>query len=157
MGVRLNDMEDYEKFNLKFCTSYLEHLLKALDHLSQEQLSDTMRQCSECHYTALAMDEVLSEYVENIEGFLVFLTKQWGWKISYDIEMGIIIADENKPECVCPIVAAAKDRKISPNLCFCSEGFAARMFSKVCGYEVKTKIAASILRGDAHCVYEIQL
>lgn len=150
-------MNDIEEYNLKFCGNYLAHMLEMMNNLPEQQMKDTIGRCAECHYVANDMDELLYEYVGNIDGFVTFLTKQWGWKISYDKANGIIIADENKPNCVCPIVAAAEGKKISPNLCFCSEGFAARMFSKAAGHEVKTKVAASILRGDAHCVYEIQL
>ena len=150
----MNDMEEY---NLNFCESYLSHMLDVMDILPEQDRKDILERCSECHYTANNMDELLSEYVGNIEGFIDFLTRQWGWKITYDHIKSIIIADENKPVCVCPIVTAAKGKKISSNLCFCSEGFAARMFTKVTGHEVKTKIVSSILRGDAHCAYEIRL
>jgi predicted hydrocarbon binding protein len=150
----MNDMEEY---NLNFCENYLAHMLDVMDILPERRRKDIMEQCSECHYTANNMDELLSEYVGNIEGFIEFLTSQWGWKITYDKTKGILIADENKSVCVCPIVAASKGKKVSSNLCYCSEGFAARMFSKVSGHEVKTKIVSSILRGDEHCVYEIVL
>lgn len=148
-------MNDIEEYNLKFCRNYLTHMLDVMGHLPEQLKKDTLRQCSKYHYDENNMDELLADYVGNIEGFVTFLTEQWGWIISYDKTNGIIIADENKPNCVCPIVAEGD--KMSSNLCFCSEGFAARMFSKITGHEVKTRIVASILRGDTHCVYEIQL
>ncbi|MDF2908502.1 MAG: hypothetical protein K0R34_3823 [Herbinix sp.] len=150
-------MKDKEEYNLKFCESYLAHMLEVIDILPEQDRKDILGKCSECHYTAINMDELLSDYIGNMERFIEFLTIQWGWKITYDNKNGIILADENKPVCVCPIVAASKGKKISPNLCYCSEGFAARMFSKVSGHEVKTKIMSSILRGDANCAYEIRL
>jgi len=148
-------MNDLEEYNLKFCGNYLAHMLNVMEHIPEERMKETLRECSKYHYAANNMDDLLEEYVGNLDGFVTFLTEQWGWKITYDKENGIIIADENKSKCVCPIVAESD--QISPNLCFCSEGFAARMFSKVTGHEIKTRIVASILRGDTHCVYEIQL
>ncbi|HEY8348288.1 MAG TPA: hypothetical protein PK767_04145 [Clostridiales bacterium] len=105
------------------------------------------------HYTANEMDKVLEPYVGKPEEFISFIEETWGWKITFDRDAGIIIADENKPFCVCPL----DDRVKCPKLCNCSEGFAEMMFSKVFGRPVRATVKASVLRGDKSCVYEVKL
>ena len=80
-----------------------------------------------------------------------------GWIVEYDREKGSITANENKNECVCPILFEnnGKIEKGFENMCYCSEGFAKKMFSKVLGYDVKVNVISSIIRGDKACVYRI--
>lgn len=42
-------------------------------------------------------------------------------------------------------------------LCYCSEGFAELMFSKVVGHPVKAEVIRSIHRGAASCAYQIDI
>jgi predicted hydrocarbon binding protein len=52
------------------------------------------------------------------------------------------------------------DREIFPGsdvICYCSEGFAERMFSRVAGVEVSAEVVSSVRRGDLSCVYRIEL
>ncbi len=105
------------------------------------------------HYNANEMDKVLEPFVGKPDEFITFLEETWGWKVTFDRGNGIIIADENKPFCVCPLV----DRVKCPNLCSCSEGFAEMMFGKVFGRPVQATVKASVLRGDKSCVYEVTL
>jgi predicted hydrocarbon binding protein len=64
------------------------------------------------------------------------------------------IADENKTKCVCPMVNKEKGVR-SSILCYCSEGFAEKMFSTVVGHPVKAKVISSIHRGNNRCKYQI--
>jgi predicted hydrocarbon binding protein len=65
----------------------------------------------------------------------------------------IIIADENKDHCVCPMIDHTLHN--SPLMCHCSEGFAEKMFSKVTGEKANAVVISSILRGDKSCKYKI--
>ncbi|HEY4786610.1 MAG TPA: hypothetical protein VIH57_11195, partial [Bacteroidales bacterium] len=65
-----------------------------------------------------------------------------------------LIADENKNYCVCPISQIRKDVSISA-MCYCSEGFAEKMFSVVAGVPAKARVVSSIRRGDERCKYKI--
>ena len=101
------------------------------------------------------MDKVLAPYVGDMTRFTQFIGDQWGWKIDYKPEIGVIVADENKSFCVCPMVNKEKGIR-SSILCYCSEGFAEKMFSTVAGHPVKARVISSIHRGDDRCKYEIK-
>lgn len=131
-------------------------LLRMHDNLNEEENRKVIKQLAEVHYKQLNMDEFLKPYENDLNGFTAFIEKEWGWKISYDVSTKIITADENKNFCVCPIVNQKLGVKTAA-LCYCSEGFAERMFSKVVGHDVSAKVISSIHRGDEKCVYEIQL
>jgi predicted hydrocarbon binding protein len=112
--------------------------------------------CAAAHYRSANMDAIVSQYTGNLAGFLAFLSEKWQWKVTYDQGTQTIIADENKPACVCPIVQMVPG-KVSATLCHCSEGFAERMFSAVIEKPVEAKVVRSILRGDQSCVYSVQV
>jgi hypothetical protein len=131
-------------------------LLSIDDHVNKEECRSIMKKCAISHYEHLNMDELLLPYVGDIEKFNRFIEKEWGWKVSYQKQEGIIIANENKKTCVCPMVNQQKGVK-SSILCYCSEGFAELMFSKVAGHPVKASVISSIHRGDASCIYKISL
>jgi predicted hydrocarbon binding protein len=101
------------------------------------------------------MDKVLAPYVGDIKKFIQFIGEKWDWKINYNPDSGVIIADENKTQCVCPMVNKEKGVR-SSILCYCSEGFAEKMFSTVLGRTVKATVVSSILRGDKSCKYMIE-
>lgn len=42
-------------------------------------------------------------------------------------------------------------------MCYCSEGFAERMFSVVCEHQVEAVVISSVQRGDERCIYRIEL
>ena len=106
------------------------------------------------HFNELKMDDVLKDYIGNPDKFIGFISEKWGWKIEFDKTSGILIADENKSYCVCPMVK--QDEKIgSAVMCNCSEGFAEKMFSTVFGHPVKAEVISSVLKGDASCKYKI--
>lgn len=100
------------------------------------------------------MDDMLTDYEGKLERFIDFIEEKWGWKIEYNQVTKTLIADENKNYCVCPMVSKVKETKL-PALCYCSEGFAEKMFSKVVGQPVTANVISSIQRGDKSCKYKI--
>jgi len=126
------------------------------DRTDEEQCRKMMKQCAISHYEHLQMDSFLKPYEGDLKKFNKFIKEKWGWKVDYQKEAGILIADENKNYCICPMVNQEKGVKSSV-LCYCSEGFAELMFSKVVGYPVKAKIISSIHRGNDRCRYEIKI
>jgi hypothetical protein len=122
--------------------------------LDKETAKKLIKNTSVVHYNNLGMDNLLKGYEGNLEKFLTFLADKWGWKIDYDKSAGVLIADENKNYCVCPIAPFIKNKGL-PAICNCSEGFAEKMFSVVVGTPVKAEVISSIHRGDASCKYKI--
>jgi hypothetical protein len=147
-----NPSIEEEKFQLikSWISSLLNNLQSEFDN---KDLRPIIKQSSIIHYSSLKMDEMLTDYVGDLEKFLGFLEQKWGWKINYNRESKIIIADENKDFCVCPIL---NDKQIGISaICYCSEGFAEKMFSKVVEKPVKATVISSIRKGDKSCKYEI--
>ncbi len=124
--------------------------------LEQEDLRRIIKTLAITHYNHLKMDTVLGDYIGKIDEFVLFLEKNWGWKIDYDEVSKVLIADENKNFCVCPILEHKKDVDTSA-LCYCSEGFAEKMFSVVVGKPVRAEVVASVRRGDKSCKYRIEM
>lgn len=146
-----------ESSNLQFLSAWVSQMLDEADgQLSQAAKASLLQGCAQAHYQLIHMDQTTAPYRGNLPAFLAFLRSAWGWKIDYDADRGIITADENKAECVCPLVRSGvvKNQAL---LCHCSEGFAAKMFSSVLDQPVQTRILHSILKGDASCVYQIQI
>ncbi len=133
--------------------SLLENLDKNID---AGDLRKVIKMSAAIHYDNLKMDEMLSGYTGKMKEFIGFLEKEWGWKVNYDEAAGVITADENKSYCVCPVLKGAA-ATASPALCYCSEGFAERMFSKVAGTAVTAEAVSSVRRGDKTCIYKVQL
>jgi hypothetical protein len=141
----------------RFVHTWIAHLLHILDgSLSDEARRSVLKECSLIHYRDINMEEFISKYHGNLPGFIEFLANTWQWKVVYDPAQGVIIADENKPTCVCPIVRLSAGA-VSGILCHCSEGFAERMFASVMDRPVKAQVLKSILRGDPSCVYRIDI
>jgi hypothetical protein len=136
---------------------WLVKLLESLDqNLESAELKRIIKMSAGIHYDQLRMDDLLSGYTGRLNEFMGFLEKEWGWKVDYDEATGIITADENKTYCVCPVL----DREVFPGsdvICYCSEGFAERMFSRVAGVEVSAEVVSSVRRGDLSCVYRFEL
>lgn len=136
---------------------WISTLLLSMDKTTDKETCKTiMKKCAVSHYDSLKMDEFLAPFIGEIENFNRFIEKEWGWKVTYRKDEGVILADENKKVCVCPMADQKKGVK-SSILCFCSEGFAELMFSKVAGHSVKAEVISSIHRGDNTCVYKISL
>ena len=142
---------------LKFIQDWISTLLLNIDeNAGDEECRKIMKPCAMAHYNFLEMDTILAPYKGDIEKFNAFISEEWGWKVDYDKANGIIMADENKSYCVCPMVNKEKGVR-SSILCFCSEGFAEKMFSTVAGHPVKARVISSIHKGNDRCKYEIRL
>lgn len=134
---------------------WISTLLKSIDD-NTEASQQILKNCAQVHFQHLEMEKVLQPFKGNIEKFNVFLEKEWGWKIDYDKNSGVLLANENKDFCVCPMVNQEKGVD-SSILCYCSEGFAERMFSFVTNKEVKAEVISSIHRGNNTCIYKVLL
>ncbi len=136
--------------------TWISNLLSNLDQeLDEEAKRSVLKSCSMVHYENLKMDDVLLPYIGNLEGFIGFLEEKWGWKVEYNKTEKTVVADENKNYCVCPMIN--KDNENKSAICFCSEGFAEKMFSVVAGVSAKATVISSIQRGDERCIYKIDL
>jgi hypothetical protein len=111
---------------------------------------------SDAHFRDLGMEATLSRFRGDLPAFLDFLRGEWAWIIDYDAEAGVVLVNENKSRCVCPLVAEDHGDDLGV-LCYCSEGFAERMFTKVTGAPARARVTQSILRGGERCRYRIEL
>ena len=68
---------------------------------------------------------------------------------------GVLLFDENKTYCVCPVLKGTPAG--SPAICYCSEGFAEKMFSGVAGVAVAAEVISSVRCGYKSCIYRVQL
>lgn len=151
------DIAESDDRNTKFMQDWISTLLLNIDeNTSQEECRKMMKPCAVAHYNFLEMDTVLAPYVGDINKFIQFIGEKWDWKIDFDPVSGVIIADENKAQCVCPMVNQGKGVR-SSILCYCSEGFAEKMFSEVVGHSIKAEVISSIHRGNQSCKYQIEL
>ncbi|WP_159518956.1 DUF6144 family protein [Sunxiuqinia indica] len=151
-----DDMADVAP-NQVLMQEWVSTLLKSIDENEEQDVAQKIvKQCAISHFEHLKMDEFLKPYIGKLEKFNAFIENKWGWKIDYQKEVGILIADENKNYCVCPMVNKEKGIK-SSILCYCSEGFAELMFSKVADMQVQATVISSIHRGQDRCQYEIKL
>lgn len=141
----------------KMFLRWITEVLGNLDaNLPKDEIRKIVKSASIADHISLGMDEVLAPYKGKLDEFVKFLEKEWGWKISFEDNKRVIIADEDKPVCVCPLVRNAEGRKF-PALCYCSEGFAERMFSVACAKQVHATVVSSIQWGDERCVYRIEV
>ena len=136
-------------------SNWLGQLLNQIDDLPPETVANLLKGCALAHYQHLNMEQTLAPYKGDLPAFLRFLSETWHWQIVYNQDAQIIIADEDKSFCVCPLVQRQLVK--SPVLCSCSEGFAERMFAAVLDQPVQATVTQSVLRGDASCVYTIQI
>ena len=157
-GESISDIESENNDQNKILMQeWISTLMHSLAEQTNEDVSrQIMKRCARVHYDQLKMDEVLQAYVGNWRNFIQFLKSNWNWVITFDEDKQIILADENKNVCVCPLVNYDEGIK-SSILCYCSEGFAELMFSKVAGKQVQAKVISSIHRGQDRCQYEIKL
>ncbi len=147
-------MSDIEKKEIEFISGWTGELLKTLE--SFEDKNNLFKNCADYHYRWNNMKDILQKYKGNLTDFLKFLEKEWGWIISVSEDKTVLMIDENKEQCVCPVVCAMKG-EVSKIICRCSEQFAKKMFSEVVGKEVQAKVVRSLIRDGKSCVYEIRL
>ncbi len=112
-----------------------------------------MMRCAAAHYRAIDIETRLGPLKGDLPGFLGFLESEWGWVVTHDRKARTIVADENKPECVCPLQRNGLVAEAS--LCDCSCGFARMMFGFILQKDVHAEIVTSILRGGSRCVYRV--
>jgi hypothetical protein len=121
--------------------SWVVNLLSVLDdNLPENTKRVALNGCAAIHYRAINMDELVLQYRGDLTGFLVLIAEKWQWKVDYDAEARVITADENKPECVCPVA------RLRPG-----------PVSGVVGGPVQAQVLRSTLRGDKSCVYQIRI
>lgn len=143
--------------NMQLKQDWLASLLSNLSNkVDAEVVRDIVKKSARFHYDNLNMDVPLADYVGNLKKFNSYIEKEWGWKINYDETTKVLIADENKDHCVCPILKCSKEEDTSA-ICYCSEGFAEKMFSVVTGKTVKAEVISSIRKGDKTCMYKVEL
>ena len=135
--------------------SWTNALLRLLQKQPELTTEEAIKQCSQTHFDALRMEAVVQPFIGRPEAFYQFLRDTWQWRVTVDPDGNRVLADENKPVCVCPLVRTGAAASV--NLCKCSEGFAERMFSAVLQKPVHAAVIASVLRGDGHCVYELTI
>jgi predicted hydrocarbon binding protein len=131
-------------------------LLNIQLQLDEGETRKLVRDLAEIHYQDMNMDKIMEPFKDNLDDFLSFLENEWKWKITYNRDSRTILADENKDYCVCPMINLKSGIKPAA-ICYCSEGFAERMFAKAAGTPVSARIVSSIHRGDERCVYEIKI
>lgn len=131
-------------------------LLPAMGDLDPEEARALLRECSAAHYQALGMEATIERFRGDLPRFLDFLRGEWGWIVDHDADAGVVLVNENKSRCVCPLVAPEHGDDLGA-LCYCSEGFAERMFSAVTGAPARARVTESILRGGERCRYRIEL
>ena len=148
------EIEDSKGKELLLQSWIAEILTNINSELGEVEIRKVMKSCASIHYNDLKMDDLLAGYVGNLEKFIAWIEENWGWKIEYDKSVKTLIADENKSNCVCPMVNHQKE-SVLPALCYCSEGFAEKMFSKVAGVPASATVLSSILRGAKSCRYKI--
>ena len=137
--------------------AWISLLLTSLNNeLDEEAKRKVMKKTSLAHYQSLKMDELLAPYKGDLDKFIKFLNTEWGWKVTFDKSSNTLIADENKNYCVCPVSKFKKGDKTSA-MCYCSEGFAEKMFSTVTGKPTLATVSSSVRRGDATCIYNIKI
>ncbi len=116
-------------------------------------ISESLMKCAATHYQSMNMESVLRPLRGNLPGLIDMLQTGWGWIVSHDHHARTIVADENKPTCVCPLFR--EGLVDSSLLCDCSRGFASRMFEFVLDHPVQTTIVQSVLRGANSCICRI--
>jgi len=131
-------------------------LLPLMATIDPGEAHRVLKRCSSSHYEDLKMDETVARFRGNVGSFIEFLRTEWGWVVDFDEASGVVLVDENKAQCVCPLISKDHGSHLGV-LCSCSEGFAERMFSAVSGGSVRAEVTESILRGGERCRYRIEL
>lgn len=141
-----------------FYNEWIEAIVQSLGEYADEKIIRTVvKKGAHSHYKHLEMDKQLEPFVGKPQQFLKFLEEEWGWKISYKQDQTSLLADENKSVCVCPLLRHDSKNKNLGAMCYCSEGFAELMFSKVYQHPIKAKVIESIHRGNPSCKYQLTI
>ncbi|MFC0878624.1 hypothetical protein ACE01N_18660 [Saccharicrinis sp. FJH2] len=156
-GLATSNTSPVEDNNKQLNQDWLSDLLSNLNQeLGEDILRSIIKKSSIVHYNNLNMDALLADYVGDLDKFNTYIESAWGWKIDYNKTAKVLIADENKANCVCPVLEHKKGLNTSA-ICYCSEGFAEKMFSYVTGGPVTATVISSVRRGDKSCKYKIEM
>lgn len=157
VNVSKNTETHYDDRSTAMFRKWISEILTNLDkNLPEAKIRELVKSASVAHYQNLNMDASLTPYIGKMNDFIGFIEKEWGWIFTYEDNGNVILANENKSICVCPLINKQEDVKY-PALCFCSEGFAEMMFSKVNKSPVEATVISSIQRGNERCIYRIVL
>lgn len=155
-NIQLNNSDGADTLT-SMSKGWIKELLTNLDtNLNEEQLRLLVKSASIAHFNLLEMETKLIPFKGKLNEYIAYIEKEWGWKCHFEDGGKVLIADEAKPYCVCPLIDQESNKHL-PALCYCSEGFAERMFSVVCEHPVKARIISAVLRGDDRCMYRIEL
>lgn len=147
-----NESQDNKKdLHQEWFSILLSNISNELDENEKRKI---LKSCAYVHYNDLDMNNVLAPYKYDLDKFIHFLESEWDWKVNYNRTTKVLIADENKNYCVCPIVNNSQKSDLS-SMCYCSEGFAELMFSYITGESASATVISSIHRGDDRCIYRI--
>ncbi|WP_069997182.1 hypothetical protein [Cellulosilyticum sp. I15G10I2] len=138
----------------KITFAWFNMLLESIDSLPFETKREVVKGCSISHFNAINMEDILKTYIGDVYSFIKFLETEWNWSVQINEGERVIYADENKSQCICPIVKLGEIK--TSLMCNCSEGFAEKMFTKVLQRNANAKVISSILNGDKSCAYEIR-
>jgi len=142
-------MNELEK---RIISDWLSILVRQID--GEKKPSDvSLKPCAGAHYAAIHMQESIQDLKGNLPGFLDFLRNKLNWIVEHDESARTVTANENKPDCVCPLYK--EGLLVDPALCECSRGFAEKMFGYIVGKKVEAEVVDSILRKGAHCIYRV--
>jgi len=149
------DSSEDQNNNLPMIQDWISTLLTTMEHeVDEKTIRKILKNCSSVHFNQLNLDKLLAGYVGDLEGFIHALEEKFGWKIDYDKESKTILVNENKDYCVCPM-ANLKKGGMSAMLCYCSEGFAEKLFSTVTQVPMTASVVSSVQKGDKRCIYKI--
>lgn len=148
-------MQENEKYEYDFTVGWTKALLEGINENCDNTYA-SFEKCACFHYTTNNMENIIENFIGNLDGFLDFLSAEWCWIINKSDDNRKIIIDENKNFCVCPVVHRMGNN-VPPAICNCSEHFAKKMFSEVTGNQVDVKVIRSFVRDGKSCIYEITL
>ena len=152
-----NETVSVQDNNKQLHQDWFSDLLSNLNQdLDEETLRKIVKKSSLVHFNHQNMSELLSDYIGDLEKFIQYIEESWGWKFDYNKKSKLLIADENKDYCACPVLEHKEGLNTSA-ICYCSEGFVEKMFSEVTGTPVTVSVISSVRKGDKRCKYRIEI
>lgn len=150
-NVDVNDL----LFTRDWTRNFLDKIDESKATGNSVNMDDVMMRCASICYHNKGMESLIEKF-RNLDEFFHFLIHEWNWILSYDQERNILLCDENKSECICPVVRACGG-DISLSMCSCTEGMLNRIFEKAFNKKIHTTLITSVLRGGKSCVYEVRI
>lgn len=92
-------MQQNEKYEFDFTVGWTAALLQGITEHPDNTYASFER-CACFHYKNNNMNDVIQKYIRNLDDFLDFLSKSWGWKITKSSDSKKIVIDENKNFCI---------------------------------------------------------